>query len=36
MSKAGGTEFGHKTDGVELKSPQIAVGTPNVVPAGAK
>lgn len=36
MSKAGGTEFGHKTDGVELKSPQIAVGTPSVVSSNAK
>lgn len=36
MSKAGGTAFGRKTDGVELKSPQIQVGPPSVVSSNAK
>jgi hypothetical protein len=36
MSKAGGTEFGHKTEGVELKSPQIELGSPSVVSTDAK
>ena len=35
MSTAGRTVFGHKTDGVEIKSPHIEIGASNAVPADA-